>query len=183
MNATTHAVFGVAALTGYSLLAGEAPPVYLYPAAMVASWVPDIDNPRSYLGSGLRRTKSPLLDTVTRPVSWALRIASFTLSRIVGHRTLTHSLLGVALFVVLVSPVASLSSYLFTALVAGYVSHLGADALNTKGVPLLWPLGWRMRFLPGGVRSGGMVEFAIALAAAVTTGYGIFALYPTLGDL
>jgi inner membrane protein len=177
MNATTHAVFGVAALVGASLLVGNEPPLYAYPAAVVAAWVPDVDNPRSRLGNGLSRTKSPVLNTIVRPASWALRAASFTLSRTVGHRTLTHSLLGVALFVALVSPVAPLSPELFFALVSGYASHLVADALNVKGVALLWPVGQRFRLLPGGVRSGGIAEFVVALAAVVVAGYGIYALH------
>src|SRR5215212_8267551 len=158
MNATTHAVFGVAALVGVSLIAGYEPPLYAYPAAVVAAWIPDVDNPRSRLGNGLSPTKSPILNAFTRPLSWALRIVSFTLYRTVGHRTLTHSLLGVALFVVLVSPVAPLLPGLFVALVTGYVSHLVADALNKKGVPLLWPGGRPFRLLPGGVRSGGVAD-------------------------
>ncbi len=178
MNATTHAVFGIAALTGSFLLAGEAPPPYAYPAAVVAAWVPDLDNPRSRLGNGLSRTKSPVLNTIVCPTSWALRTVSFALSRTVGHRTLTHSLLGVGSFVVLVSPAATLSAALFLALVAGYASHLVADALNTKGVSLLWPVRRRFRLLPGGgVRSGGIAEFVVALVAAVAAGYGIYALH------
>jgi inner membrane protein len=183
LNATTHAVFGVAALTSYSLLAADEPTLYAYPAAVVAAWLPDVDNPRSRLGNGLSRMKNPTLNYLTRPVSWALRIASFTLFRTVGHRTLTHSLLGVALFVALVSSVAALSPGLFAALVAGYVSHLVADALNTKGVPLLWPVGWRLRLLPEGVRSGGVAEFLVALVVAVAAGYGIYALHPALAGI
>ncbi len=177
MNATTHAIFGVAALAGVSLLAGSEPPVYAYPAAVVAAWLPDVDNPRSRLGNGLSRTKVPVLDAISRPISWALRIVSFTLFRTVGHRTLTHSLLGAALFVVLVSPLAPLSPDLFLALVAGYASHLVADALNKRGVPLLWPVGMPFRLLPRGVRSGGAAEFFVALVVAVAGGYGIYALH------
>ncbi len=180
MNATTHAVFGVAALTGASLLLGEAPPLYAYPAAAVAAWVPDLDNPRSRLGNGLSRTTSPILNAVVCPASWALRAVSFALFRTVGHRTLTHSLLGTALFVVLVSPIAPLSTDLFLAFVVGYASHLVADALNTKGVPLLWPARRRIRLLPGGVRSGGVAEFVVALVAAMAAGYCIYALHPAL---
>ena len=87
------------------------------------------------------------------------------------------------LFFVLVSPTAALSSALFAALVAGYISHLVADALNTKGVPLLWPAGWRFRLLPGGVRSGGVVEFLVALVVAVAAGYGLYALHSTLAGV
>ncbi len=179
MNATTHAVFGVAALVGCSLLAGGEPPFYAYPAAVVAAWLPDVDNPRSTLGNGLSRRKNPLLNAATRPLSWALRAISFTLARTIGHRTLTHSLLGVALFAVLVAPLGPLLPGLYAALLAGYASHLVADALNKPGVPLLWPLGWRFRLLPpGGMRSGGAAEFVVALAAAVAAGYGVYALYP-----
>ncbi len=180
MNATTHAVFGVAVLTGSFLLVGNEPPLYAYPAAVVAAWLPDVDNPRSRLGNGLSRIKNPVLDAIARPVSWTLRVTSFALSRTVGHRTLTHSLLGVALFVALVSLVAPLSYDLSVALVAGYASHLMADALNTKGVPLLWPVGHHFRLLPGGIRSGGVAEFVVALAAAAVAGYGIYELHPAL---
>jgi inner membrane protein len=183
MNATTHAIFGVAALAGVSLLAGNEPPLYAYPAVAVAAWIPDVDNPRSRLGNGLSRTKSPVLNAIGYPASWALRATSFALSRTVGHRTLTHSLLGVALFVALVSPVAPLSADLFLALVAGYASHLVADALNTKGVALLWPMGRRFRLLPGGVRSGGMAEFVVALVVAMAAGYGVYALHPALVEV
>jgi len=177
MNATTHAIFGVAALAGSFLLVGEEPPLYAYPAAVVAAWLPDVDNPRSRLGNGLSRMKNPVLNRVTRPVSWALRVTSFVLFRTVGHRTLTHSLLGVALFVVLVAPVATLSLGLFAALIVGYVSHLVADALNKPGVPLLWPAGRSMRLLPRGVRSGGLAEITVALVVAAGAACGIYALH------
>ena len=42
LNATTHAVFGVAALAGASLLAGTEPPAYAYPVAVAAAWLPDV---------------------------------------------------------------------------------------------------------------------------------------------
>ena len=183
MNATTHAIFGVATLAGFSLLTGEEPPLYAYPAAAVAAWIPDVDNPRSRLGNGLSRRKNPLLNAATRPLSWALRTLSFTLVRTVGHRTLTHSFLGVALFVVLVSPLAPLVPGLYGALLAGYASHLVADALNTPGVPLLWPTKWRFRLLPGGMRSGGVAEFVVAIAVAAATGYGVYELHPTLSGV
>ncbi|MGH3146299.1 MAG: metal-dependent hydrolase [Rubrobacter sp.] len=180
MNATTHAVFGVAALAGAALVVGAHPPAYVYPAAVVAAWLPDVDNPRSTLGNGLSRTKNPVLNLLSRPLSWALRTTSFVLVRTVGHRTLTHSLLGILLF--------SLPVWLFLegfpdlslALVAGYASHVLADALNTRGVPLLWPAGKPVRLLPGGIRSGGAVEVAVALVALAFTLYALLLLYPAL---
>lgn len=182
MNATTHAVFGVAALVGVSLFIGEEPALYAYPAAAVAAWIPDVDNPRSRLGNGLSRTKSPVLDQLLRPVSWGLKALSFVLFRTVGHRTLTHSLLGVLIFAVMISPLAPLvAPGFYAALLIGYVSHLFADALNKRGVPLLWPMGTPFKILPGGVRSGGRAEFVVAVVTILATGYGIYKLYPAIG--
>ena len=181
MNATTHAVFGVAVLVGASLLTGEEPALYAYPVAAVAAWIPDVDNPRSRLGNGLSRTKSPVLDGLVRPVSWGLKALSFVLFRTVGHRTLTHSLLGVLVFAAMVSPLAPLVPGLYAALLTGYASHLFADALNTRGVPLLWPMGTPFRLVPGGVRSGGASEFVVAVLVVLAAGYGVYELYPAIG--
>jgi inner membrane protein len=174
LNATTHAVFGVAALAGASLIVGTEPPLYAYPAGVAAAWLPDVDNPRSTLGNGLSRLKNPALNMVTRPASWFLRATSFVLARTVGHRTLTHSLLGVALFALLSWLVLGALPNLLLAVGAGYASHVFADALNTRGVPLLWPLGRPMRLLPGGIRSGGAVELAVALGIL---GFALCELY------
>ncbi|MGH3087253.1 MAG: metal-dependent hydrolase [Rubrobacteraceae bacterium] len=182
LNATTHAVFGVAAFAGASLLAGGGtpaePPLYAYPAAVVAAWLPDVDNPRSRLGNGLSRMKNPLLNAITRPLSWLLRTVSFVLVRAVGHRTLTHSLLGAFLFSLPVWFFLGGFPELQLALVSGYVSHILADALNTRGVPLLWPLGWTARVIPGGFRSGGAVEVAVALVVMAMAGLAIYELHP-----
>ncbi|HSL01480.1 MAG TPA: metal-dependent hydrolase [Rubrobacteraceae bacterium] len=180
MNATTHAIFGVAALAGASLVAGTEPPVYAYPFAVVAAWLPDVDNPRSRLGNGLSRMESPVLNVVSRPVSWFLRISSFILLRTVGHRTLTHSLLGVLIFALPVWMFLGGFPNISLALVAGYASHILADALNTRGVPLLWPLGKPIRLLPGGIRSGGLAEFAVALGTLGFAVWALYLVYPTL---
>ncbi len=180
MNATTHAVFGVAALAGASLLTGAEPPFYVYPAAVAAAWIPDVDNPRSTLGNGLSRMKNPVLNLLTRPLSWALRVTSFTLIRTVGHRTLTHSLLGIALFALPVWVFLGAYPNLVLALVAGYGSHVFADALNTRGVPLLWPVGKPVRLLPGGIRSGGAVEVAVALAVLAFAWWELYLLHPAV---
>ena len=180
LNATTHAVFGVAALAGAALLAGTEPPAYAYPVAVGAAWLPDVDNPRSTLGSGLSRIESPTLNVISRPVSWALRVTSFTLIRTVGHRTLTHSLLGIALFALPVWLLLGGYPNLFIALVAGYVSHVFADALNTRGVLLLWPMGRPFRIVPGGIRSGGVVEFAVALGVFAFALCELYLLHPAL---
>jgi inner membrane protein len=180
LNATTHAVFGIAALAGAALVTGADPPAYVYPAAVVAAWLPDVDNPRSTLGNGLSRLKNPTLNLLSRPLSWALKTTAFLLVRTVGHRTLTHSLLGVLLFSLPVWLLLGRFPNLALALIAGYASHVLADSLNTRGVPLLWPVGRPFRLLPGGVRSGGAVEVAVALVALAFTLYALLLLYPGL---
>ena len=173
-------MFGVGALAGAALLAGTEPPVYAYPVAVAASWLPDVDNPRSTLGNGLSRLENPVLNLLSRPVSWVLRTTSFVLVRTVGHRTLTHSLLGIVLFALLVWLFLGAYPNLSLALVAGYASHVFADALNTRGVPLLWPLGRPFRLVPGGIRSGGAAEFVVALGTLACAVYVLYLVHPTL---
>ena len=181
MNATTHAVFGVAALACTALVVGAEPPAYAYPVAVAAAWLPDVDNPRSTLGNGLSRSKNAGLNLASRPLSWALRTTSFVLVRTVGHRTLTHSLLGVLLFALPVWLLLGNFPNLSLALVVGYASHVLADALNTRGVLLLWPLGKPYRLVPGGgVRSGGAVEVAVALAMLAFALYALLLVHPDL---
>jgi inner membrane protein len=139
-----------------------------------------VDNPRSTLGNGLSRVKNPVLNALSRPLSWALKTTSFVLVRTVGHRTLTHSILGILLFSLPVLLFLGGFPNISLALVAGYASHVFADALNTRGVPLLWPAGRPFRLLPGGVRSGGAVEVAVALLALAFTLYVLLLLYPAL---
>lgn len=184
MNAVTHSVFGAGALAGASLALGTEPAWYAYPVAVVAALAPDLDNPRSKLGNGLSRMRSPLLNLVTRPLSWLLRIISFSLFNTVGHRTLTHSLIGIGAFALLAwllwRAMPGTGYELFVALVAGYASHLVADSLNTRGVPLLWPAGGEVRLLPGGVKSGGLAELVVAVCAVAVAGYLVYLAHPGL---
>lgn len=186
VNAVTHSVFGAGALAGASLVLGLEPAWYAYPAAVVAALVPDLDNPRSKLGNGLSAMRSPLLNLVTRPLSWLLRAISFTLFNTVGHRTLTHSLLGLGAFALLAGlllrAMGGPGYGILLALVAGYASHLAADALNTRGVPLLWPAGGEVRLLPGGVKSGGLAELVVAVCAVAAAGYLAYLVHPGLQD-
>ncbi|MGI8650873.1 MAG: metal-dependent hydrolase [Rubrobacter sp.] len=182
MIATTHSIFGVAALAGAGLALGIEPPVWAYPVAAVAAWLPDVDNPRSKLGNGLSRRKNPLLNGVTRPISWGLRAASFGLFRTVGHRTLTHSLLGLFLFFLPVYLLLGFSPALQLALLAGVGSHIVADALNTWGVPVLWPIKKNFRLIPRGIRSGGAAELIVAALMVGVSAYAIYSVYPAVGE-
>lgn len=64
-----------------------------------------------------------------------------------GHRNLTHSFLGIAIFGLLVYKLIGIfpeyweidHSFLFYAFIIAYLSHLIADLITTEGIPLLFP--------------------------------------------
>src|SRR5262245_6805562 len=120
MRAPTHATFGLV----FTIAAGTVLGLALTPA--VVGWVllgallPDIDTPTSLAGRGCR----PL-------AGW--------LERRVGHRTLTHSFLGLALVALPALSLAWIDPHWLLAFVLGYLSHLLVDAANPPGVPLLYP--------------------------------------------
>lgn len=142
MKAATHLAFagtlGVAAV-GFGAhpgLAGGA-------ALALGSLLPDLDTAHSGLGR------------------WARPLSS-TLERRFGHRTLTHSLLGMGLLAALTSWLLLVHPPLFRWLLIGYASHLLLDTANVSGVPLLWPS--RLQFWLVGDRSwrvpyGSLKEF------------------------
>jgi inner membrane protein len=120
MRAPTHTTFGLV----FTIAAGTVLGIALTPA--VVAWVllgallPDIDTPTSLIGRCCR----PL-------AGW--------LERRVGHRTLTHSLLGLALATLPTLPLAWVDWHWPFAFTLGYLSHLLVDAVNPPGVPLLYP--------------------------------------------
>jgi len=74
----------------------------------------------------------------------------------IAHRTLSHSILGVALvygLLVWLMPRVLNSAYIDTgivivAIMIGYLSHLLADGLTEEGLPLLFPLKIKFGFPP-----------------------------------
>lgn len=141
MNGSTHLMAGLCAGLTISTAMG----LDLLPAAGVAllagaaSLLPDIDHPRSRAARKLGPARGA--------PGWLL-----------GHRGVTHSLLALAAlagvcWLLLPMPAAS-------AVAAGYGSHLLLDALTPRGVPLLWPLGTRLR-TPLTARSGGIVDLLL----------------------
>jgi inner membrane protein len=120
MRAPTHATFGLA----FTIAAGTVLGVALTPAVaacvLLGALLPDIDTPTSPIGR------------LCRPLAgW--------LERRVGHRTLTHSLLGLSLASLSVLPLAWIEPRWPLAFALGYLSHLLVDAANPPGVPLLYP--------------------------------------------
>jgi inner membrane protein len=121
MMAGSHVVVGAAAWMVASPHLGLPP---LDPIALIwaigGSLLPDIDHPHSWVG---RR----------------VRIVSRPLASIIGHRGVTHSILAVVVCAVLLRW-HGLSRAIVDPLIVGYMSHLGADLLTARGLPLAWPL-------------------------------------------
>jgi len=153
MMATTHVLFAIflLLLTSSTSLPLSATVVT---AAVLGSLLPDIDHPKSMLGR------------VTRPVSTLVHIS-------VGHRTLTHSLVGLVGFGLLAYATTfnlgvDLSAVL--AFILGYGSHILADMLNPAGVKLLYPKKHRYSILgESGIGTDSIAEHVFSAGLFVVT--------------
>ncbi|QJC33930.1 metal-dependent hydrolase [Enterobacteriaceae endosymbiont of Donacia cinerea] len=95
----------------------------IIPVSIITCLLPDIDNPKSILG---RRIK----------------ILSYLINKIFGHRGFTHSLLSVLILSFIIFSIHLKLNCIFDVklgLIIGYCSHIIADILTPYGVPLLWP--------------------------------------------
>jgi inner membrane protein len=157
MLAISHVVVGGALWAGAAYATGQPPadPASLGLAALGAL-LPDIDHPQSWAG---RR----------------MALVSVPLAALIGHRGITHSLLAVLGFALLLAWLGP--HHLVAPLAVGYLSHLLADSFTLSGVPLLWPS--KRPYGPKLIRTGSLAE--IALVAFL--GAGVGALGAENGDL
>lgn len=140
MMGRTHAYTGLAAGLAVAAITGTVgeTPILAYGVAAGAALLPDLDQHKSIASRYL----------AAKPAHFILK--NFT------HRRFTHSILGVAVFaLVLLAAGAALGALGFVvspayglAALAGYASHLVADAFNKQGIQLLYPFAPRLR-LPG----------------------------------
>lgn len=139
----THAAAGAftaAIITGFN------------PTAMavgaVTALLPDIDEPNSM-------------------ISRRIPIIPHIIGGIFGHRTITHSLLGLVFFAL---PVFVFWKEYFLVFIIGYLSHLLLDSFTKTGVPLGYPL-IKKYYGPKLIRTGGIVEvFFIIFLVTVFVG-------------
>ncbi len=124
--------------------------------AVLGSITPDLDHPKSFISH---------LTLITRVLSYGF--SEF------GHRTLLHSVLGIALWYVILKYLLPfvgiiLGYYQILAFLLGYTSHLVLDSLTVRGIDWTWPFGFiRTRFI---IKTGSIGELIFALLLLV----GIF---------
>ena len=152
MTATTHQMLGAAVALYYIRHTGQ---YEYYPIifSVAASIIPDIDEPNSKIGSKVTGI-------------------SKTTKAIFGHRTITHSLLGVLIFAFGVNYIVdffSLPDFITTFFILGYLSHLLGDVLTISGVPLFYPLS--KKYAIPIVKTGGNMEKVFQLLV------GLFMIY------
>lgn len=138
MTGKTHQIIGIS--SGMAVMIYSAAPSYnpaTFAAVLVcsslAALLPDIDQPASDIWDNL-----PFGHKVS-PIA-----AKFTF----GHRNITHSLLGCAIFggalyyLVSISPAywGINKSLLLLAMGISYSLHLLADSFTVEGIPLLFPI-------------------------------------------
>jgi inner membrane protein len=123
MEYMAHTVGAVVSACGIIYLSnkiGVQPnPLYLIGGAAFGGLIPDIDHPKSLLGS-------------------AIKPISIIIKETIGHRTLTHSVL----FTLIISILASFFNiFVGVGIGIGMISHIVLDILTpeTKGVAFLYP--------------------------------------------
>lgn len=105
------------------------------------------------------------------------------LSRDLGHRGATHSLLGLGIFAVLTLPLVWFWPWgYWAALVLCYTSHLVADACTKSGIPFLYPNRKKVHLLPRAWRltTGSLAEDALVPIIALAI---LFLLFSQLRQL
>ena len=120
MTLGTHVAFASVLYLGGATLFGYQPDGIGWLLAAAASLLPDIDLPPAKIGR----------------LFWFL---SGPLERRFGHRTITHSAIGLMAVALIASPLWLVGPLYFWCVLGSCGSHLWIDMLNIRGVDLFWP--------------------------------------------
>ena len=150
-------------------------------AAIVGSLVPDLDHPNSKLSRdiapikiGSRRITFLLVAVLLWYLTGIGQIPKETgivlsiwiaVVAFLKHRGMTHSIVGLLLSYFAISFIDSSISLAFG---VGYASHIAADMVTDRGVPLLWPIKYHFH-IPTGIRTGSSIEKGIRFIALCLT--------------
>ncbi len=165
------------ALRGGMLLSVLVVKGIFYGGVAIGGLMPDIDNAHSTIGKRL---------------GW---LSKETMHEF-GHRTITHSLIGLAIWTALGFGLQQLiahllaghivaqelnvienSEVLWLALVLGYILHLFGDSLTEEGIPIFWPAKWHLGIPPFRAlrfRAGSWVEPIVVWLLVVLVGVGMW---------
>ena len=126
--------------------------------AITASLLPDIDHPKSLIG------------TLLKPLS-------LTINRRYGHRTITHSgvtLIILTLAIAIIEKLATGANSLALVFFFAYFSHLMLDMMTLQGVPLLYPITNNPFVIPGNpgyrIRTGDLRAEAVMFCLFLSLG-------------
>ena len=102
----------------------------------------------THLGAGL--ATAAMMPSLTAPALVGIALGSLlpdadspksiigrhipVIPRLIRHRTLTHTIWFAALFMFLYPPLG-----------IGIITHIVLDLCNPDGVPILWPIKWKLR--------------------------------------
>ena len=176
MTGRTH---DLAAFTGLTLVFLAFPlqemtiatAITAFGANFIGGLFPDIDQPTSDLWDNFRGGKFA---------------GRFFTKMLGGHRHISHSLIGVALisfiiekFLFFINPIFLVDmKIVWASFMIGVVTHLMTDSITKDGIPLLWPLKWRIGVPPLKIlriRSGHFAENVIIFPGLLAfTGYLLF---------
>ena len=120
MTSGTHIAFASVLYLGGATLFGYPPDGVGWLLVAVASLGPDVDLPTSKVG---------------RLLFWL----SVPLEQRFGHRTITHSAVGLLVVALIASPLWWVRPLYFWCVLGGIWSHVWIDMLNVRGADLFWP--------------------------------------------
>lgn len=154
MLGKNHIVVGLASYAVAGSLLLETPTTFInvfgFIMAFVGSLLPDIDHPGSKLGK-------------------TVPFISYPISKIFGHRGITHSLLMVVALIFVIDHYMDVEYYgvIVFGLIVGYISHLFADYLTKAGIPLFYPHKKSFRIPLFSFRTGSFIEYFVTYSIVI----------------
>ena len=147
MLGKNHVIFGAGCyVASLPLLEFDVFQAFLFlPLALIGSLAPDLD-----IGNS-RIKRNFFIWLITIPLT------------LFGHRTWSHSLITLSVFVFLTFWLEGYYSMGMLAFSIGYASHILGDFMTPRGVPLLYPLKTKFRS-PFTFRTGSFIEVFVAMS-------------------
>lgn len=108
----------------------------------------------------------PDIDKKNTAISNKHPIISFAVRLLTTHRGITHSLLLLLVLAVgLYFPIHALNiapvTWSYYGLITGYMSHLVLDMLNPEGIPIFFPVKYKVSIFK--IKTGGIGEYIVRL--------------------